>query len=171
MFSMALCLEKLWFQPFLPIFYLIGSSRSAGFFFSSPPPILPHSDFMKLLTIARLRTCQVITAISPRLFDNLGKRSHCGGWLGAKSKLIGLSINQEASRKELQGVRKTARRRTSPRRSGGSMSASKNTLTLPGPMLKKPKNLHAFIYNGFIFIDVFRELSNTLCTHIYGFLR
>jgi hypothetical protein len=26
-------------------------------------------------------------------------------------------------------------------------------------MLKKPKNKHAFIYNGFIFIDVFRELS------------
>jgi hypothetical protein len=89
-----------------------------------------------------------------------------GGWLGAKSELIGLSINQEASQKKLQGARKTARRRTSPRRSGGSMSTLKNTLTLPGPVLKKHKNLHTFIYNGFIFIDVFRELSKHT-PHIY----
>ncbi len=35
----------------------------------------------------------------------------------------------------------------------------KNTLTSPGPTLKKAKNKSASIYNGFIFICVFRELS------------
>jgi hypothetical protein len=59
------------------------------------------------------------------------------GWPEAKSKLIGLSFNQEASQKELEGVRKMAQQRTSPRRSGGSESAAKNTSTSLGPTLKK----------------------------------
>jgi hypothetical protein len=78
---------------------------------------------------------------------------------GGKRELAGLSLNQEASQKELDGVRKMARRRMSPRHSGGSKSAAKNTSTSPGPTLKKAKNKHASIYNGFIFICVFRELS------------
>jgi hypothetical protein len=38
----------------------------------------------------------------------------------AKRELAGLSLNQEASQKELEGVRKMAQRRMFPRRSGGS---------------------------------------------------
>jgi hypothetical protein len=59
---------------------------------------------------------------------------------GAKSKLTSLSLNQEASQKELEGVLKMAQRQRSLRRSGGSESAAKNTSTLPGLMLKKAKN-------------------------------
>ncbi len=55
------------------------------------------------------------------------------GQLGVKSELTCLNINQE----ELEGVRKTARQRISPRRSSGSMSAAKNISTSPGPTLKK----------------------------------
>jgi hypothetical protein len=73
------------------------------------------------------------------------------GWR-AKSELTGPSINQETSQKELKGVRKMAWRRTSPRRSGGSISAAKNTSTSAGPTLKKLKNKHASIYNGFILL-------------------
>ncbi len=62
-----------------------------------------------------------------------------GGHLGVKSELTGLNINQEASQKELEGVRKIAHWWTSPRRSGGSMSTAKNTLTSPGPTLKNYK--------------------------------
>jgi hypothetical protein len=55
------------------------------------------------------------------------------------SDLAGLSLNQEASQKELEGVpvRKMALLQTSPRRSGGSESAGKNISTSPGPKLKK----------------------------------
>jgi hypothetical protein len=49
---------------------------------------------------------------------------------GAKRELAGLSLNQEASQKELEGVQKMAQRRT-----------------LPGPKLKKAKNKCASIYN------------------------
>jgi hypothetical protein len=56
---------------------------------------------------------------------------------GGEKRAGSLSLNQEASQKELDGVRKMARRRMSPRRSGGSKSAAKNTSTLPGPTLKK----------------------------------
>jgi hypothetical protein len=66
--------------------------------------------------------------------------------------VAGLSLNQEASHKELDGVQKMALRRMSPRRSGDSKSAAKNTSTSPGPTLKKAKNKCASIYNGFIFI-------------------
>jgi hypothetical protein len=37
------------------------------------------------------------------------------GWLGTKSKLASLSLNQEASQKELEGVRKMSHCLTSPR--------------------------------------------------------
>jgi hypothetical protein len=76
-----------------------------------------------------------------------------------KSKLTGLSFNQEVSQKELEGVRKMAQRRTLLRRSGGSESAVKNSSTLPGPRLKKAKNECGSIFNCLIFIKVFRELS------------
>jgi hypothetical protein len=78
---------------------------------------------------------------------------------GAKSDLAGLSLNQQASQKELEGVRKMAHRRTSPRRSGNSESAAKNKSISPGPMLKKAKYKHGSIFNCLIFIEVFRELS------------
>jgi hypothetical protein len=78
---------------------------------------------------------------------------------GVKSDLAGLSLNQEASQKELEGVRKMAQRRTLPRRSGGSESAAKNTSTSPGPKLKKAKNKRSSILNCLTFIEVFRELS------------
>jgi hypothetical protein len=81
------------------------------------------------------------------------------GRLGAKSELASLSFNQEASQKELEGLRKMTRRRTLPRRSGGSESAAKNTLTSPGLTLKKAKNKCGSIFICFIFIEVFRELS------------
>ncbi len=53
------------------------------------------------------------------------------------AELACLSLNQEASYKELEGIRKIARRRMSRRRSGGSESAVKNTLTSLGPTLKR----------------------------------
>jgi hypothetical protein len=62
-----------------------------------------------------------------------------GGQLGVNSELTGLNINQEASQKKLEGVRKIARWQTLPRRSGGSMSTAKNISTSPGPKLKKIK--------------------------------
>jgi hypothetical protein len=78
-----------------------------------------------------------------------------GGSAGAKRELAGLSLNQEASQKELEGVRKMAWRRRLPRRSDGSKSAAQNTLTSTGPRLKKAKNKHASIYNFYIFIFIF----------------
>jgi hypothetical protein len=78
---------------------------------------------------------------------------------GVKSNLASLSLNQEASQKELEGVRKMAQRPTLPRHSGGSESSAKNTSTSPGPMLKKAKNKCASIYNCSLFIEVFLELS------------
>jgi hypothetical protein len=81
------------------------------------------------------------------------------GRRGAKSDLAGLSLNQQASQKELEGVQKMMRRRTSLRRSGGSQSAAKNISTSPGPTLKKSINKRTSIYNCLIFIDVFRELN------------
>jgi hypothetical protein len=59
------------------------------------------------------------------------------GGPGVKSDLTGLSLNQEASQKELEGVRKMAQRRTLQRRYGDSESAAKNISTSPGPKLKK----------------------------------
>jgi hypothetical protein len=58
---------------------------------------------------------------------------NAGGRLWVKSELTGISINLKASQKELEGVRKMVLRRTSPRRSSGSMS----TATSLGPTLKK----------------------------------
>jgi hypothetical protein len=52
-----------------------------------------------------------------------------------------------------------AQRRTLPRRFGGSESAAKNILTLPGPALKKAKIKRGSIFNCSFFIEVFRELS------------
>jgi hypothetical protein len=52
-----------------------------------------------------------------------------------------------------------AQRRTSPRRSGGSESAVKNSSTSPGPTLKKAKNERGSIFNCLMFIEVLRELS------------
>ncbi len=61
-----------------------------------------------------------------------------------------------------------AQQLASPRQSSSSLSAAKNISTLPGP--KKLKNNYAYIYNGFIFIEVFRELSkHTLYTCEYYF--
>ncbi len=78
---------------------------------------------------------------------------------GAKSDLSGLSLNQQASQKELEGVQKMAHRRTSPRRSGDSESAGKNIWTSPSPTLKKAKSKRGSIFNCLMFIDVFRELK------------
>jgi hypothetical protein len=85
---------------------------------------------------------------------------------GVKSDLAGLNLNQEASQKELEGVRKMAQRRMLPRRFGGSESAAKNTSTLPGPTLKKAKNKRSSIFNCLTFIEVFRELSKHT-TYVY----
>jgi hypothetical protein len=83
-----------------------------------------------------------------------------------KRELTGLSLNQEASQKELEGVQKMAPRRASPRRSGGSKSAAKNLSTSLGHTLKKAKIKCASIYNCLIFIDLFWELSkHTLYTN------
>jgi hypothetical protein len=78
---------------------------------------------------------------------------------GAKSDLAGLSLDQQASLKELEGVRKMAQRRTSLRRSGRSESTVKNRSFSPGPRLKKAKNDRGSIFNRLIFIEVFRVLS------------
>jgi hypothetical protein len=87
---------------------------------------------------------------------------------GMKSDLAGLSLNQEASQKELEGVRKMAQRRTLPRRSGGSESTAKNISTLPSPTLKKAENKHSSIFNCLTFIEVFRELSKHTTYLSYG---
>jgi hypothetical protein len=82
-----------------------------------------------------------------------------GVWARGEKHLSGLSLNQQAPQKELEGVRKMAHRRTSPRRSGDSESAGKNIWTSPGPTLKKAKNKRGSIFNCLMFINVFRELS------------
>jgi hypothetical protein len=99
MFDSALCLGKLLLQSFPPIFHLIGGRQSAVFFLSLPPPIIPHSDFIK--------SGQAITAMITLAFWKSWTTSSLlvVGW-GAKSELTGLSINQKASQKELEGVKK-----------------------------------------------------------------
>ncbi len=82
-----------------------------------------------------------------------------GGLARGEERSHQLSLNQEASQKELEGVRKMAQRRMSPRRSSGSESAAISISTSPGPTLKKAKNERASIYNCSLFIEVFRELS------------
>ncbi len=67
--------------------------------------------------------------------------------------------HQQASQKELEGVRKMAHRRTSLRRSGNSESAAKSISTSPGPTLKKAKSKRGSIFNCLIFIEGFQELS------------
>jgi hypothetical protein len=110
----------------------------------------------------RSRTCQAITAmIALNFLTFLDNVLTVGGRLGVKSKLAGLRLIQEASQKELEVVQ----RRTSTRLSGGSKSFAKNTSAWLGPRLKKNKNKHASICNCFIFIEIFRELSNTLYTY------
>ncbi len=76
-----------------------------------------------------------------------------------KSDLAGLSLNQEASQKKLEGVRKMVQRQTLPRRSSSSESTAKNKSTSPGSTVKKAKNKRTSIYNCSLFIEVFRELS------------
>ncbi len=57
----------------------------------------------------------------PQLFDHLGTMfSMLVGRLGAKSKVAGIRLNQEASLYELEGVQKMVWRRMSPRCSGSS---------------------------------------------------
>jgi hypothetical protein len=73
--------------------------------------------------------CQAITAmIATAFWPSWTMLSLLVGWLGAKRKLAGLSLNREASQKELEGVRKMAWLGTLPRRSSGRKSAAKNTL-------------------------------------------
>jgi hypothetical protein len=64
----------------------------------------------------------------------------------AKRELTGLNLNQEASQKELERVRKMAQRQTLPRRSGGSKSIVKNISTSLDPTLKRAKNKCASVY-------------------------
>ncbi len=52
-FYSALCFEHFLFQPFPPIFHVIGSSRSAIHLSLLTPPILRYGDFMKSLVTAR----------------------------------------------------------------------------------------------------------------------
>ncbi len=56
---------------------------------------------------------------------------------GAKSELANLSLNQEASQKELEGVYKMAQQRTLPGRYGGSKSATKKCIDIAGSYAKK----------------------------------
>jgi hypothetical protein len=104
------------------------------------------------------KMCQAITAMIVTAFlPSWTTFSLIVGRQGANNELAGLSLNQETSQKELEGIQKMAQCRTSPRRSG--KSTAKNKSTSPGPTLKKDKNKCAFIYYCFIFIEVFRELS------------
>ncbi len=61
----------------------------------------------------------------PRFFDSLKQHSHCsrGGWDQSESCPPSFSLRRPPRRAE-RGVRKIARRRTSPRRSGGNKSAA-----------------------------------------------
>jgi hypothetical protein len=56
---------------------------------------------------------------------------------GAKSELANLSLNQEASQKELEEVCKMARWRTLPRRYGSSKSAAKKCIDNASSYAKK----------------------------------
>jgi hypothetical protein len=135
MFCSALYLEKLLLQPFLPIFNLISSRRSAVFMFFLPPPIIPRSDFI----ISGDHNDDRRGFLT--MFSLLLSRP------GVKSDLAGLSLNQEDSQKELEGVWKMAQRRTLQRRSSGSESAAKNIPISPGPRLKKAKSKRSSIFN------------------------
>jgi hypothetical protein len=116
----------------------------------------------------RSRTWQAITALWPSwtMFSLLM------GWPGVISEMASISLNQEASQKELEGVRKIEWWRTSPRCFGSRKSAAKNmknSSTSPGPMLKKAKNKRTSIYNCFIFIYVFREFSkHTVVLYLFS---
>jgi vacuolar-type H+-ATPase catalytic subunit A/Vma1 len=61
--------------------------------------------------------------------------------LGVKGKLASISLNQEDSLKELEGVQKMARRQTLP------------------STLKKAKNKRTSISNCSLFIEIFHKLS------------
>ncbi len=87
-------------------------------------------------------------------------------------ELAGLSFNQEASQKKLEWVRKIEWWPTSPRCSGSSKSAAKNmknTLTSPGPMLKKLKIKAPLSLAVSFLIYVFRELSkHTVVLYLFS---
>jgi hypothetical protein len=80
--------------------------------------------------------------------------------LGVKRELASLILPREASLKKLEGVRKMARRRTSPRRSGDDKNAERITLRSAMVMQIKAKNRNRPNYNGFSYIEVIRVMSS-----------
>ncbi len=76
-----------------------------------------------------------------------------------KSELAGLTLTQEASLKELKGVRKMPQRLNSPMRSGGDKSAARTTLRSLVAILIKAKNRKCLTLSGFSFIGIVRVRS------------
>ncbi len=77
----------------------------------------------------------------------------------AKRELHGLTLTQEASEKDQEGVTKIARRWTSPRRSGGDTSAAKVCRNWRWALQEKLRSKLRRSSYGFLFISVVRVVS------------
>ncbi len=96
----------------------------------------------------------------PRSFDILRQRSHClrGGRGRRESWPLSFSLRRPPIRTEM-GIREIARRRTSPRRSGGNQSAAWRAWRSPEAILTKAKNRKCWNSICFFYIAIFRKSS------------
>jgi hypothetical protein len=110
----------------------------------------------------------------PRSFDILRQRSHClrGGRGRRESWPPSFSLRRPPIRTEM-GVREIARRRTSPRRSGGNKSAAWSAWRSQEAILTKAKNRKCRNSICFFYIAIFRKSSghtSYLCCSVNWFL-
>jgi hypothetical protein len=103
----------------------------------------------------------------PQFFDNLRQRSHSlrGGRGRRASWPASFSLRRPPLRTEM-GVREIARRRTSPRRSGGNKSAAWSAWRSLAAILTKAKNTKCQNYNCFFYSD-FPEIIGTHSIRVF----
>ncbi len=96
----------------------------------------------------------------PRSFDSLRQRSHCfrGGRGRRESWPPSFSLRRPSIRTEM-GVREIARRRTSPRRSGGNESAAWSAWRSMAAIMTKAKNRKCRNSICFFYTAIFRKSS------------
>ncbi len=105
----------------------------------------------------------------PRSFDILRQHSHClrGGRGRRESWPPSFSLRRPPIRTEM-GVREIARRRTSPRRSGGNESAAWSAWRSLAAILTKAKITKCRNYNCFFLIAIFwKSTGHTSYVYLY----
>jgi hypothetical protein len=94
----------------------------------------------------------------PRFFDGLRQCSHClRGSRGRRESWPPSFSLRRPPRRAWIGVREIARRRTSPRRSGGNMCAAWSAWRSLAAILTKAKNTKCHSCNCFFYIAIFRK--------------